>query len=318
MCDSTVKVGFFDSGIGGLTTLNACERYAKNFVSSEKELVFYYYGDNFRAPYGNLSEEKIMEYAKEAFDAFVSLQVDAVVIACNTVTAVCIEKLREIYNFPIVGIEPAVHYAAKTLGSGKGEILTLSTRATFLSKRFNCLCARVREKFPDLRLKNYACDGLAGAIEKLTVKESFDCSKFLPKTSASLVVLGCTHYGYVRDEIERFYSCRAIDGNEGVAKRLFSLLNDCGKLFVTQGVDFVDSEWLPLKGKVTHNAVDNSNQGVKKAKNSQKNEKIKNGWGCEGLNVGKIRRNMDRKNVRILFIGGGKMVNLTKYEQMFV
>ena len=95
MYSSRIKVGFFDSGIGGLTTLNDCVKYAEQFVRRGMDYTFYYYGDNFHAPYGNLSSEKINAYVDKAFEKFVDLQVDAVVLACNTVTAVCIERLRK-------------------------------------------------------------------------------------------------------------------------------------------------------------------------------------------------------------------------------
>ena len=94
-------IAFFDSGIGGMTVLSACEKQINNEI-------FYYYGDNFHAPYGNLPIYKIKKYVHKAFKLFESLQVKAVVIACNTVTAVCIDELRRKYTFPIIGVEPAL------------------------------------------------------------------------------------------------------------------------------------------------------------------------------------------------------------------
>ncbi len=318
MTSSIIKVAFFDSGIGGLTTLRACVNYAKRLLHKDQKILFYYYGDNFRAPYGNLSEQKINTYVDDAFKEFVALDVEAVVVACNTVTAVCIDRLRKEYPFPIIGIEPAVLYAAKRLGNTKKEILTLSTRATFLSKRFDCLCARVREKYPNLILNNYPCDYLAGEIEKNLGKSSFCLSEILPKSSPSMVVLGCTHYGFVKTNIESVYSCPAVDGNDGVAKRLFSVLQECGKLPLKKTVDFVDKATLPLKGKDFHFPVDNFFDGAKDGfglENSKKNVFCEKNRDREPLVTpsGKIA-----ENCQISFIGGGKMVNKTKYEQMFV
>ena len=318
MGSSIVKVAFFDSGIGGLTTLRACVSKATRILKNDQKMVFYYYGDNFRAPYGNLSEEKINSYLDDAFKEFVSLGVDAVVIACNTVTAVCIDRLRKEYSFPIIGIEPAVLYAAKRLGNEKKEILTLSTRATFLSKRFNCLCARVREKYTNLVLKNYPCDSLAGEIEKNLGEKSFCLHELLPKSSPSIVVLGCTHYGFVKKDIEKFYSCPVVDGNEGVAKRLFSVLQECGKLFFKQSVDFVDKTDLPLKGKGVHLTVDNFFKALKKrfkVKKIKKTNFFKKNREEKPLVTPTLKI---AKNCQISFIGKSKMVNKTKYEQMFV
>ena len=99
-------IAFFDSGVGGLSVLSACRK-------SVGGLPIYYYGDNARAPYGNRNIEEIRAYTHEAFFLFERLGVAAVVVACNTVTAVMIEELRAVYPFPIIGIEPAVLPAAR-------------------------------------------------------------------------------------------------------------------------------------------------------------------------------------------------------------
>ena len=82
----STKIAFFDSGIGGLTTLATCVEYAKSHFF--ENLDYFYYGDNLNAPYGNLPEEKIFEYTDRAFSIFQTLQVRVAVIACNTATAV--------------------------------------------------------------------------------------------------------------------------------------------------------------------------------------------------------------------------------------
>ena len=73
-------IAFFDSGIGGLTTLSACVEYAQNFNFTRTD--YYYYGDNARAPYGNLSEKQIFSYVDEIFSRFQSLGVSVAVLAC--------------------------------------------------------------------------------------------------------------------------------------------------------------------------------------------------------------------------------------------
>ena len=148
-------IAFFDSGIGGLTVLNEC----KKRLPWE---TFYYYGDNKRAPYGNLSAEKIKKYVARAFKRFQRLRVKAVVLACNTVTAVCVEELRMKYPFPIIGAEPAVLPAAK----GGCETFVLTTRATYESKRFQALLKKAASLYPKTKISAFPCDGLAGEIEK--------------------------------------------------------------------------------------------------------------------------------------------------------
>lgn len=101
------KVGVFDSGIGGLNVLSACIRLAPH-------LNYYYIGDNKHAPYGNKSCEEIYYRVSCAVELFKLIGIDAVVLGCNTATAVCVQRLREKYAFPIIGTEPAVAPAARS------------------------------------------------------------------------------------------------------------------------------------------------------------------------------------------------------------
>lgn len=327
MTSSCVKVAFFDSGIGGLTTLSACVEYAKNNLPGWANLHFFYYGDNFRAPYGNLSRDTILSYVSDAFELFERLGVDGAVIACNTATAVGADFLRKKYSFPIIGIEPAIISACKNLQNQTGEIFALMTRATFLSERFNCLCARARENFPCVKIRAFACEELAGVIEKNISVQDFDYTKFLPLGAPSAVVLGCTHYVYIKNQIERFYSCSAFDGNEGVARRLFSLLYENGKIPEEISVKNVDNSNLPFRGKVFPDAVDKRLEvGTGKGmtvggKNGQKLETIDAFF--ENQEKNRFLRPLVTPTPKtpnfpkITFLGEAKMVNKTKYEQMF-
>ena len=206
-------VAFFDSGIGGLTVMAACRKYLPNEP-------FYYYGDNENAPYGNLTPEQIKGYLFQAFDVFVKLNVKAAVVACNTATAVCVDELRQKYSFPIVGVEPAVFAAARK----RNDVLVLSTSATHNSARFHDLCLRVKRRFPEVKIQSVACPSLAGVIEKGIVQSGIDYTQYLPTASPCAVVLGCTHYIYIKEVIRDFYGCEVYDGNEGVARRLCLLL----------------------------------------------------------------------------------------------
>ena len=205
-------IGFFDSGIGGLTVLSECQKVCKNKV-------FYYYGDHVHAPYGNRTDRQIYRYTLSAMRKFRRLKVKAVVIACNTVTAVCVERLRNKFSFPIIGAEPAVYPAAKQ----GGEVFVLTTSATNKSKRFQNLCRDIARRCPQSTVRMFSCGDLAGAIER-NMGKSVDYTEYLPKGNPDAVVLGCTHYIYIKEEVANFYGCKVYDGNEGIARRLSDVL----------------------------------------------------------------------------------------------
>ena len=205
-----MKVGVFDSGIGGLTVLKSC-------MDAVSDVTFYYYGDNGRAPYGAKSAEEIMGYATEAMELFSSCRVNAVVLACNTVTALCVDKLRANYSFPIIGVEPAVKTAAAHCKSA----LLLATPRTIESERVRRLVAQ----YPSCRFTLYGASRLAELIErKALYGEAFSLNDQLPEGRFDGVVLGCTHYVYVAKRIAAFYNRPVFYGNPGTAKRLASLL----------------------------------------------------------------------------------------------
>lgn len=206
-------IAFFDSGIGGLTVLNECQKRLHGEI-------FYYYGDNRRAPYGNRPAKQVKKFVDRAVKKLLRLRIKALVLACNTATAICVEDLRKKYRFPIIGAEPAVLKA----GNAAGEVFVLSTRATYKSSRFQELMKRAGEKFPFARWTPKPCEQLASTIEKNVLNPNFNYEPFLPKGSPKAVVLGCTHYIYIKEQIARFYGCDVFDGNEGIAARLESLL----------------------------------------------------------------------------------------------
>ena len=303
-------VAFFDSGVGGLTVLNDCQNHFEN----EK---FYYYGDNRRAPYGNLSPALIRRYTQESFSFFEDLQVKAAVIACNTVTALCIEDLRARYSFPIIGTEPAILPAAK-MG---GEIFVLTTRATFESLRFRALCDSVCAIYTRARIKLYPCDGLAGEIERRGIKDGYDFTAHLPRGSPNAVVLGCTHYVYIKETVRDFYGCEVFDGNEGVARRLHEKLSALTTLKeekvdkkIGRGEKNRDKrppfqKKLGGIGKIDH-YCEESTKNNPLCNNANKCSCVKK---AESLIISGVSRENE-----FYFLGSGARKNKEFYEQMFV
>lgn len=204
------RIGIFDSGIGGLTVLAECLKLLP-------DCTYYYYGDNFRAPYGSRPPEEIAAFAEEGMEILQRRNIDAAVLACNTATAVAAERLRSRFPFPILGMEPALKPAAEKYR----DVLVLATPATAASERLSRLAAR----FPDRRFKIVGLPDLAGAIEaNLTRGALLSIFDHLPPYRPECVVLGCTHYVFFRREIADFYGCEVFDGGAGTAKRLRSLI----------------------------------------------------------------------------------------------
>lgn len=332
-------IAFFDSGIGGLTVMATCQNYFKNEI-------FYYYGDNHHAPYGNLSLFKIKKYVRNAFKKFKRLNVKAVVIACNTVTAACIEDLRKEFSFPIIGAEPSVLKAVKMCYNknvGNNEIkmketmyskpiYVLTTRTTYESERFHELCRKTRKRYPMCNLCLCACDELAGIIEKNILNEQFDYAPYLPKGETAAVVLGCTHYIYIKKKIEDFYHCFCFDGNDGIAKRLVYVLRETYKSYTKEDCNNKDDDNNEAA------SIEKSGRGDHKAKNISLYRLSATTFNPHTKKREKLRQNLikkDKKNCShvlqkntesllikrgendIFFLGKAKRWNAFIYKQMF-
>ena len=211
-------IGIFDSGFGGLTFL----KEAKSLMPDER---FIYYGDNKNAPYGNKSEEQIYNLSASAFEYFEKIGVKAAVVACNTVTAECIDRLRERFKYKIFGMEPAVKVAHKEL---KGEkFLVMATDATLKSERIK----KLFENYPELEILKTS--ELAGEIEKQIFDlEKIDLMRYFKGIDAGKyrgAVLGCTHYIYLKERLKKFFpDWSFFDGNKGTALNLKKYLEKEG------------------------------------------------------------------------------------------
>lgn len=207
---SNVKVAVFDSGIGGLNVLHGC-------VKALPLVDFIYCADNYNVPYGNFGAYELKRRVIEIFDKIAVFSPTVAVVACNTVTGSCIADLRARYPFPIIGIEPEIKPAVAT----GGRCLVLATPTTVKSS--NVL--RLVSEYGDGRVKLTPCPDLADYIEQniFSLKEE-EIFELLPRIAANSVVLGCTHYIYVKREIEDFYGCKSFDGVDGVVRKLKNTL----------------------------------------------------------------------------------------------
>lgn len=196
-------IGFFDSGLGGLT----CIPYLMKKLPDEKII---YFGDTARTPYGSKAITTIRNFSVEIADFLIRSDVKMIVIACNTVSATCLEELqRRFPGTPILGIiEPTACRIAQNCDTGN-HIGIIGTKVTIASKAYE-LCIR---KYNDsLNIYEAPCPAFVPLIEEgiiendimnLTIKYYMD--DFVHDNHLDTVILGCTHYPLIKKNIERIY-----------------------------------------------------------------------------------------------------------------
>ena len=224
-------IGVLDSGVGGISVL----RHIHALLPHE-DLI--YFADSKHAPYGNKTLDEIKARCFEIADFLIEKGVKALVVACNTATAAAIDELRETFNILIIGMEPAVKPAAEA--SKNGVIGVLATVGTLKSAQF----AGLLESYGrNVQVVTQGCIGLVECIERgeLNTENTRDllkkyCAPLLAE-GADTIVLGCTHYPFVRPLIEQIVGDKVaiIDTSTAVARQLQKklaekdLLNTAGK-----------------------------------------------------------------------------------------
>jgi glutamate racemase len=218
-------LGVFDSGIGGLTVLRALKRR----LPSEPLL---YLGDTARVPYGTRSDETVLRYAREAMAFFLAKQVKAVVVACNTVSAVALEPLAAESSVPVVGVlEPGAAEAVKRTRSGRVGVI--GTQATVRSGAY---ARRIEALRPGATVMQRACplfvplaeEGWAdGAVPRLVAQTYLTDLK---RAQIDTLVLGCTHYPLLRDVVAGVLGADValVDSAEAAADEVVRLLASSG------------------------------------------------------------------------------------------
>lgn len=196
-------IGFFDSGLGGLTCI-------PNLFSRLPEERVIYFGDTARTPYGSKAVSTIRHYAEQIADFLASQDVKMMVIACNTITATCLEDLQAKFpQIPIVGIiEPAAEKIAHVCDE-TSNIGIIATKVTIASDDYNTM---IHGKNPGLKVYSKATPAFVPLIEEgivdndimdLTIRHYLD--DFIAENRINTLVLGCTHYPIIRKEIMRLY-----------------------------------------------------------------------------------------------------------------
>lgn len=219
-----MKIGLFDSGLGGLTIVQA-------LLSQLKGVELIYIADTKNAPYGEKSSEEILSFSFSLTHYLIEhYQIELLVVACNSATSASIASLRA--SFPqllIVGTEPAIKPAFEQ--SRRGVVGVLATLATLQGEKYRAL---VRGLLQDssVRLYEQACIGLVEHIEGGTL-QSRACRRLLEswlipfrEQGVDTIVLGCTHYPLAKEEMAKIMGKDTLflDSGEAIAKRVLTLL----------------------------------------------------------------------------------------------
>lgn len=227
MASAESPVGIFDSGVGGLSVLREIRQHLPN-----ESLL--YVADSAYVPYGEKSPEVIAARCHLIAEHLLARQAKALVVACNTATVAAVASLRARYpDLPIVGMEPAVKPAAAATRSG--VVGVLATSGTLKSAKFAALLDRFAH---DVEVVTQPCPGLVECIEagKLddpatrVLLEGYVAP--LLERGCDTIILGCTHYPFLRPLLEQLVpaSVTLVDTGAAVARQLARLLTSHGLL----------------------------------------------------------------------------------------
>ena len=216
---SSSPVGFFDSGIGGISLWMTV-----NEILPNENTV--YLSDSRNCPYGNKPIEYLNEICIKNTEFLISKGCKTIVVACNTATTNSISLLRKNFDLPFIGIEPAIKPAA--LNSVSGKIGILATKGTLSSTLFSQTSSSHLDEVESIKKDG---DGLVELIEK-GIFDGRDLNNLLIKYLKPMIdfgvdqiVLGCTHYPFIKPHIKKIVKdINVIDCNEAVALQLKNIL----------------------------------------------------------------------------------------------
>lgn len=194
-----MKIGVFDSGVGGLSVARAIKKALPDHDVLLRE-------DKARVPYGNRTADEIMGFVAPIFESMVKDGCEVIVVACNTVSTLLIGSLRKRFHVPLVAIEPMVKPAAEQTKAG--IIAVCATPATLGSKRYHWL----KQEFAGgITVLEPDCSDWAAMIEKRDNDHRAVERRIneVLESGADVIVLACTHYHWIEDEIKKLSAGRA-------------------------------------------------------------------------------------------------------------
>jgi len=214
------RLGIIDSGIGGLSLLDGMS-------CANLNLDYFYCSDNKNVPYGEKTQAFMVQRVVEMVEGIKKKNVDAILLACNTLTAQTIDLLRDKYSLPFIGIEPYINFY-NLLDPDQSKLVLILTKATFDSARFK----KLRDlKDPHHKVDVFTPAHLAVLIE--SCKGNFQSHRKILKEELELLkdknythcILGCTHYPFVKEFIANYLNLEVIDPTEHVVKEVRRVLD---------------------------------------------------------------------------------------------
>lgn len=216
-------IAFFDSGVGGLTVFDK----VKKILPNED---YIYFGDTKNVPYGSKTNQELLKFTTEVFKFFEKQDVKAVVMACNTTSATIYEDLKKLFGFKIY---PIIQSCAEIIANQ--SVKKLGVFATPATIKSGFYAKEINKYNPDIEIFEMACPEWVGIVESNSKNENVELiEKYIVemlKNAPDKIVLGCTHYPYLLDVLEKFAPREMfIDPSEYFADFIKSDLEDNGLL----------------------------------------------------------------------------------------
>ncbi len=220
MNNKNAPIGFFDSGLGGLSIFKAINELLPN----ENTI---YLADSKNAPYGEKGKDKIIELSIKNTEFLLKKGAKLIVVACNTATTNAIAYLRKNYNIPFIGIEPATKVAA--INTKTNNVGVLATKGTLSSEKFLATSEPFRN---EINFYEKEGTGLVELIEQNKIAETYGLlEKYLTpmlEKNIDYLVLGCTHYPFLIPEIKKILppDIAILEPGLAVAKHTKNILSE--------------------------------------------------------------------------------------------
>ncbi len=266
-------IGVFDSGLGGISVL------AQMLITLPHEK-FIYYGDSKNAPYGEKTKKEVLDFSVNISKYLIQQESKALVVACNTATSAAIKDLRKIYNLPIIGMEPAVKPAVNM--ENIQRVVVMATPFTLKEKKFHELVQNIGTSKQIIELP---CPGLVQIIEHeggagAKVEDYLiHLFKRVALGKGDVLVLGCTHYVFLTEIIEKILrnGVPLIHGNVGTVLELKNQL--------------LEHHMLSIENKDLSFALEDSLQERVKLINSHPNKQLEEkGWNLLHYELDKLTK----------------------------